>query len=91
MYFLNRKSSFDWKAWLGWIFATLAGIELCVLCLYHLVSSALIDKFPSIGLLAILATARQSWARPNGSGCETVDYRTLVDRRKRRRLVFVVR
>jgi hypothetical protein len=57
MYLSSRKFSFDWKAWLGWILATLAGIELCVLCLYHLVSSALIDKFPVIGLLAILATA----------------------------------
>lgn len=57
MYLLSRKLSFDWKAWLGWILATLAGIELCVLCLYHLVRYVLIEKFPVIGPLAILATA----------------------------------
>ena len=44
MYTLGRKLSFYWKVWLGWILATLAGIQLCVLCLYHLVRHVLIDE-----------------------------------------------
>ena len=45
MYILGRKLSFDWKNWLGWILATLAAIELCVLCLYHLMMYVLDKEF----------------------------------------------
>lgn len=57
MYILGRNLSFDWKAWLGWILATLVGIELCVLCLYPPVRYGLIDESPAIGIPAILASA----------------------------------
>lgn len=57
MYVLGRNLSFDWKAWLGWILATLAGIELCVLCLYPPLRYGLIDESPVIGTVAILAAA----------------------------------
>lgn len=54
MHILGRNLSFDWKAWLGWILATLAGIEFCVLCLYPLVRYDPFEVSPVIGIPAIL-------------------------------------
>lgn len=59
MYTLGRKLSFYWKVWLGWILVTLAGIQLCVLCLYHLVRYVLIDELLAIELTTTL-TASES-------------------------------
>ena len=67
----NLKISFEWKAWLGWILATLAGIELCVLCLYHVVFYAASNDlyFPIFGLATlsaagtILGTSQWFWLR----------------------------
>ena len=57
MYILGRNLSFDWKAWLGWILATVVGIELCVLSLYHLMTYVLTKEWVVIGFPTIFAAA----------------------------------
>lgn len=69
MSILSRKIPFDWKAWLGWILATLAAIELSVLSLYHAVRYSpgplewIVAPASLVVAGSVLGTAQWLWLR----------------------------